>query len=102
MHARGHDVHVATLLGVAALLAKGCEHWHGTLVALFRPAEEAADGARSMVDDGLPAHRERRRRHRTPRLGVRGAFRRAVPGAAACVPIALPSNMSYTYDRTEA
>jgi amidohydrolase len=35
------------------LLAEGTEHWNGTAIALFQPAEEVGDGARSMVDDGL-------------------------------------------------
>ncbi|WP_264916735.1 peptidase dimerization domain-containing protein, partial [Mycobacterium kiyosense] len=29
------------------------EHWRGSLVAVFQPAEELGDGARRMVDDGL-------------------------------------------------
>jgi hippurate hydrolase len=53
MHACGHDVHVTCLLGAAALMSQSREQWKGTLVALFQPAEEAADGARAMVEDGL-------------------------------------------------
>ena len=53
MHACGHDMHVAWLVGAAAQLAAARDSWHGTLLAVFQPAEETAAGAQAMIDDGL-------------------------------------------------
>jgi amidohydrolase len=53
MHACGHDMHVTWLAGTTRLLAGSRDAWHGTLLAVFQPAEETAQGARGMIDDGL-------------------------------------------------
>ncbi|MGD6749006.1 amidohydrolase [Streptomyces sp. BH105] len=53
MHACGHDMHAACLVGAATLLAGAREQWRGTLLLVFQPAEELGCGARGMVDDGL-------------------------------------------------
>ena len=53
MHACGHDVHMATLYGTAAIMAKSKDTWHGTLVLVGQPAEETITGAQKMIADGL-------------------------------------------------
>jgi hypothetical protein len=52
-HSCGHDVHVASLMGAARLLAENRSAWHGTFIPLFQPAEEVGTGAEKMVKGGL-------------------------------------------------
>jgi hippurate hydrolase len=53
MHACGHDMHVAWLIGAAAVLAAARDEWNGTLMPVFQPAEETGRGAQAMIEDGL-------------------------------------------------
>ncbi|GAB3238247.1 M20 metallopeptidase family protein [Kineosporia babensis] len=53
MHACGHDVHTASLVGAMRWLDSHREAWSGTLVGIFQPAEETGAGALAMLDDGL-------------------------------------------------
>jgi len=52
-HMCGHDMHVTWLAGATALFAQAREAWQGTLMAVFQPGEETAEGAQAMIDDGL-------------------------------------------------
>ncbi len=53
MHACGHDVHMASLFGTAAIMAHSKDTWHGTLILIGQPAEETIVGAKRMIEDGL-------------------------------------------------
>src|SRR5277367_5491816 len=53
MHACGHDLHMASLVGTAAIMAHSKQSWHGTLMLIGQPAEETITGAKRMIDDGL-------------------------------------------------
>lgn len=53
MHACGHDMHVTALLGLCDIMDNNREHWAGTFIALFQPAEEIGQGATAMITDGL-------------------------------------------------
>jgi amidohydrolase len=53
MHACGHDMHVTWLIGAATLFANSRDSWKGTLMTVFQPAEETAEGSQAMIDDGL-------------------------------------------------
>src|SRR5580692_9263666 len=53
MHACGHDLHMASIVGTAAIMAHSKNTWHGTLMLIGQPAEETILGAKGMIDDGL-------------------------------------------------
>jgi len=49
----GHDLHMASLLGAAEIMARSKNTWHGTLVLIGQPAEETISGAARMIADGF-------------------------------------------------
>ncbi len=53
MHACGHDLHMAAILGTAEVMARTRNTWHGTLMLIGQPAEETIGGAEGMIRDGL-------------------------------------------------
>jgi amidohydrolase len=53
MHACGHDVHTASLLGVAEILSQRREELAGEFTLLFQPAEEVIGGATAMINGGV-------------------------------------------------
>ena len=52
-HSCGHDIHMTAWLGAAQQLVALKSQWHGTLMFIGQPAEEASGGAKAMIADGL-------------------------------------------------
>lgn len=53
MHACGHDVHTACLLGAAMILQETRDKWKGTIRMIFQPGEEQLPGGASlMINEG--------------------------------------------------
>jgi amidohydrolase len=53
MHACGHDGHIATLMGAAALLKPMAEKLGVCIKLIWQPAEEGGGGAKRLIDAGV-------------------------------------------------
>jgi hippurate hydrolase len=53
MHACGHDLHTAGLVGAARLLATRRTEIAGSVVFMFQPGEEGPGGAQPMIEEGV-------------------------------------------------
>ncbi|MFC1416434.1 M20 metallopeptidase family protein [Streptacidiphilus cavernicola] len=53
MHACGHDLHTAGLVGAARLLCERQAELAGSVVFMFQPGEEGDGGARLMIEEGV-------------------------------------------------
>lgn len=53
MHACGHDLHTAMLVGAARLLTAHRDSLQGDVVFMFQPGEEGWDGAGRMIEEGV-------------------------------------------------
>lgn len=53
MHACGHDMHTAMLLGAAEILKNHENELGGCVKLMFQPAEETLRGAQDMIDSGV-------------------------------------------------
>ena len=52
-HSCGHDMHTTWLVSAATVLSHAKQAWQGTLMVVFQPAEETAEGSQAMLDDGM-------------------------------------------------
>lgn len=57
MHACGHDVHTASVLGTAIILHRLKDQFEGTVKLMFQPGEEVLPGGSSlMIEEGVLQH----------------------------------------------
>ena len=53
MHACGHDMHTAMMLGAAKILKKYEDEINGTIKLMFQSAEEIFEGSHDMIENGI-------------------------------------------------
>lgn len=53
MHACGHDMHMAGIIGAARALSEVKDELSGDILFFLQPGEEGEDGAQFLIDEGL-------------------------------------------------